>query len=84
MHSSYTLFEIPFSPALTETPDSVMFAVASSWEVVTGEGNGGMVGSTLTVDSISFTGVTSQPTLFNGDFESWKSVTVDALQDWNA
>ena len=84
LHSSYTLFEIPFSPALTETPDSVMFVVASSWEVISEEGNGGMVGSTLTVDSISFTGVTSQPTLFNGDFESWKSVTVDALQDWNA
>ncbi|VBB45166.1 exported hypothetical protein [uncultured Paludibacter sp.] len=76
LHSDYTAFNFTFSPALTVTPDSVIIAFASSGF------SGAQVGSTLILDKISFTGVTSQPTLLNGDFEQWTDVTVDNLTDW--
>ena len=36
----------------------------------------------LKLDSVSFTGVTSQPALFNGDFETWQSTTINKPANW--
>jgi len=65
---TYTLFNIPFVPALTQTPDSVIFGAVSSNFY---KNNNGVAGSILKLDSVSFTGVTNQPTAMDGDFELW-------------
>jgi len=77
-HSTYTLFSFTFDPALTTTPDSVIFAAASSNAIA----ESGLPGSMLQLDSISFTGVTSQPADLDGDFESWKTDTIIKLDSW--
>lgn len=78
--NDYTLFHFTFIPALSETPDSVIFA-ALSCKLVNGEPLG-VPGSTLLIDSVSFTGVSSQPTLMNGDFESWQTQTSILPDSW--
>lgn len=77
--SVYTLFDFPVSPALPSNPDTVIFAAASS--DVTND-NSGVPGSMLKLDSVSFTGVTSQPALMNGSFELWQSQTIDSPDNW--
>src|SRR5437588_6154590 len=42
------------------------------------------VGSMLLIDSVSFTGVSSQPVNFNGDFENWTSQTLIKATNWYA
>lgn len=76
LHTEYTPFNFTFSPALTQTPDSVIIAFASSGF------SGAVEGSTLAIDNISFTGVASQPVLMNGDFEQWTDVVIESLNDW--
>ncbi|MBI4930539.1 MAG: T9SS type A sorting domain-containing protein [Bacteroidetes bacterium] len=76
--TTYTLFNFTLSPALAITPDSVVFAATSSDFMV---GNG-IPGSILKIDSISFTGVTSQPAQMNGSFETWLSQTVNRPDNW--
>ncbi|HKZ64705.1 MAG TPA: hypothetical protein VJ111_00040 [Chitinophagaceae bacterium] len=76
--TSYTLFNFTFSPALAITPDSVGFAATSSDLMV----SNGMPGSILKLDSISFTGVTSQPAQMNGSFETWLSQTLYRPDNW--
>ncbi|VBB45164.1 exported hypothetical protein [uncultured Paludibacter sp.] len=75
LHEEYTLFDFDFSPTLTETPDSVVIGVASSWPDP-------VVGSILVIDSITFKGVASQPALMNGDFEQWDNNSMDVLDNW--
>ncbi len=77
--SSYTLYSKTISPALPMAPDSVIFAAVSS-NVLSG-GNG-IAGSTLTIDSVTFTGVSSQPLLMNGDFENWTADSVYSPAQW--
>jgi hypothetical protein len=77
-HSSYTPFSFVFNPPLAEAPDSVVFAVTSS-DVFS---NVAKTGSMILIDSVSFTGGVSQPALLNGDFEAWKTQTVNKLADW--
>ena len=77
--SSYTLLSKTFSPALAQAPDSVIFAATSS-DVIFG-GNG-KAGSTLTIDSLTFTGVSSQPAMLNGDFENWMFDTLYTPHSW--
>ena len=76
--TSYTLFNPTFSPALTTTPDSVVFGAASSNAMV----NKGIPGNMFQVDSISFTGVTQQPAGFNGDLELWQTHTTSSINGW--
>ncbi|MHB8259379.1 MAG: T9SS type A sorting domain-containing protein [Bacteroidia bacterium] len=76
--SSYILFNPTFSPALTATPDSVMFAAASS-NALAGKGT---PGNMLQIDSLSFTGVSAQPANLNGDFESWQPKTISMANGW--
>lgn len=80
VHNSYTLFAKTFSPALTQTPDSVAIGFLSC-SLGNGEPNG-PAGSILKIDSISFTGVTSQPSLLNGDFELWQTQTFNKPDNW--
>lgn len=78
--NDYTLFNITFNPVLTQIPDSVIFgAVSSDFTIY----ENGIPGSILFLDSVSFTGVTSQPALMNGDFELWETTqTPEQLLNW--
>ncbi|MHB9055910.1 MAG: T9SS type A sorting domain-containing protein [Paludibacteraceae bacterium] len=76
LHSDYTPFNFTFSPVLSQTPDSVIVAFASS-DFATRT-----AGSILVVDNISFTGAASQPTQMNGDFEQWTDVTIENPSNW--
>lgn len=78
LHTEYTPFNFTFSPALTQTPDSVIIAFASSGF------SGAVEGSTLVIDNISFTGVASQPALMYGDFEQWTDVTIENPVNWKS
>jgi hypothetical protein len=78
-HSTYTPFSVSFMPALPQAPDTVIFGAGSSNYANTANMRDG---SMLLLDSISFTGVSSQPALFNGDFETWQSTTIDKPNDW--
>ena len=80
IHNTYTLFNFTFTPALTITPDSVIFAAVSCKYL--GGSPYGPAGSTLKIDSVSFTGVSSQPALMNGDFELWQSQTLYSSNNW--
>jgi len=75
--SSYTLYSKAFT--LPMAPDSVIFAATSS-NILSG-GNG-IAGSTLTIDSVTFTGVTSQPAMMNGDFENWTTDSLYSPSQW--
>ena len=76
--TTYTPFNFTFNPPLSQAPDSVIFGATSSDMII----NKAIPGSTLFIDSVSFTGVASQPALLNGDFESWGSVTLYSPFSW--
>lgn len=78
-HSVYTPFSVSFIPALPQNPDTIIFGAGSSNYANSANMRNG---SMLMLDSISFTGVSSQPALFNGDFETWQSTTIDKLTGW--
>jgi len=75
---TYTLFNFPLVPALTQTPDSVVFCVVSS---DFNKNQSGVPGSVLKIDSVSFTGVVNQPATMNGDFELWDQVQTPYIVD---
>jgi hypothetical protein len=77
-HTAYTQFAFTLSPALTVTPDTLIFGAVSS-DILN---NIALNNSMLELDSISLTGVASQPAELNGDFESWESQNVSSLPDW--
>ena len=79
LHSSYNLFKFTFNPPLSTTPDSVIFGAVSSNIFVS---KNGVVGSTLVLESVSFTGVNSQPDSLNGDFESWQTNSIKTPAFW--
>jgi hypothetical protein len=76
-HNAYTLFSFSI-PTLTVTPDTIQFGATSS----DFKANIAIPGSMLQIDSVSFTGVSSQPANFNGDFENWTSVTLNRPNNW--
>lgn len=76
--SVYTVYNNTFSPALPITPDTVIFAVASSNVF----GNLALVGNSLQIDSVLFTGVSAQPANFNSSFENWQTVQDSKLNGW--
>lgn len=75
---AYTYFERTFDPPLTETPDSMILAIASSY-VAYEHAYGG---SELYLDNLELTGVTQQPPLMNGDFEDWLSDSSESPLNW--
>jgi len=77
-HTSYIPFSLTFDPPLTEMPDSAIFGATSSNVF----GNLKIPGSMLQIDNVSYTGVTSQPALLNGDFELWVSQTLYRASEW--
>ena len=80
IQNSYTLFDFTFNPALPVAPDTVIIG-AISCKFAGGDPHG-IAGSTLLLDSISFTGGVSQPSMLDGDFETWQSQTIDLPSDW--
>lgn len=74
--TTYTLFNFSFN--LVQTPDTVIFAAASGNLLFTN----GLAGESLFLDSVSFTGVASQPAQFNGDFETWQTQTIMKPASW--
>lgn len=76
--SSYTAFTLPITLPPIITPDSVIVAAVSSNAFVTN----GIPGSWIQLDNFVFTGVTSQPTMLNGDFESWNMSNYYDLNSW--
>ena len=83
IQTNYTLFEHVFSPALSQTPDSVIIAVLSCRLTNTQNGPSGPAGSTLLLDSLSFTGISNQPAEMNGDFELWENQLIESPSIWN-
>ncbi|MDO9257255.1 MAG: T9SS type A sorting domain-containing protein [Bacteroidales bacterium] len=79
LHADWTLFDFTFDPPLETAPDSVIFAATSSNIMVS---DYGVAGSVLTLDSVSFTGVASQPEEMNGNFEDWATETLLTPSDW--
>jgi len=77
-HNTYTPFSMTFSPALQQTPDSVIFAATSSNVL----GGSIIAGSMLQLDHVLFTGVETQPALMNGDFESWTPQSINKPGEW--
>jgi hypothetical protein len=82
IHSGYTLFNFTFNPALSVTSDSVALGALSCKFTQSQDKPSGPAGSILVLDSLSFTGVSSQPALMNGDFETWQSQTFNNPEDW--
>ncbi len=78
--STFTLYSGAFNPALPMAPDTVVFGAVTSSNVF--NNGGGRAGSVLTIDSVTFTGVSSQPTMLNGDFENWTADTLLSLNGW--
>jgi len=71
---SFTSFSLPL------TPDTIIFGAVSSIGAIN---NGkGYPGSVLTIDSVTYTGVTSQPVGLNGDFEAWQTDSVATPVQW--
>jgi hypothetical protein len=81
--NTFTLLNVPLT--LSVTPDTLIFAALSSNAIHGGGGHSfkGIPGSMLQIDSLSFTGITSQPPKLNGDFENWQTVTSNVLQNWD-
>lgn len=72
--SSYTLHSYYKNISnMAFVPDTVIFGALSSIKILQNNGGGNSlpVGSTLTIDSVTFTGVSSQPAELNGDFQQW-------------
>jgi hypothetical protein len=78
--ANYTLHTYNAHTPLTMTPDTVIFAAASSFAAI--NNGGGHVGSTFVIDSVTFTGVPNQPADMNGDFETWNSDTMLTPPGW--
>ncbi|MES2763513.1 MAG: T9SS type A sorting domain-containing protein [Bacteroidota bacterium] len=79
-HTSYFAFSKTFSPALSVAPDSVIIGMASSFPF----GNSkGIPGNMLQVDSIRFTGVSSQPSALNSSMESWQTISHSQVNGWS-
>ncbi len=76
--TAYTLANFVFSPALPVVPDTCVIAAASSAAF----SNFGIPGNMLQLDSMSFTGVTSQPAGLNGSFENWTTLQDENLNNW--
>jgi hypothetical protein len=74
--ATYSLGTMGFS--LAQAPDSVIFAAVSSNAML----SGGIPGSMLQLDSVLFTGVSSQPANMNGDFELWQLLTTKTPMGW--
>lgn len=81
IQTNYTLFDFNFTPALTQSPDSVIVGFVSSDYY---KNPSGVPGSVLVIDSVSLKGVANQPLELNGDFENWEQIDLAAtLNDWN-
>jgi len=80
--ASYTLLSIPLNLGIA--PDSLIFGLTASNILTSGGSFHGIAGSMLQVDSVSFTGIATQPANLNGDFENWQTFsTAPTLNNWS-
>ncbi|MCX7696108.1 MAG: T9SS type A sorting domain-containing protein [Bacteroidales bacterium] len=77
--STYTQFSFSFNPPLPTSPDTVQIGFAST-NPFSGTPQ---VGSWIILDSISFTGISTQPSQLNGSFENWTTEIYSKIIDWN-
>lgn len=80
IHNTYTLFDFDFNPALSATPDSVIFGALSC--KLGPNGPTGIPGAILKIDSVSFKVAGPQPALMDGDFELWNTQTFNIPNNW--
>ncbi len=86
--STYTLRSYYTTHPLTQTPDTVIFGAVSSLAIFNNQSSksyskGVVPGSTLVIDSVTFTGVGSnQPAKLNGNFENWNTDTAKIPPGW--
>jgi streptogramin lyase len=73
-----------YTNAITTTPDSVEFGALSCKFSPPMQEPRGVAGGILKLDSVSFTGVSSQPDKMNGDFELWQSQIISFPAQWYA
>ncbi len=78
VHSTYTAFTVTLTIPALATPDTVIIGAASSNAFNTN----GIPGSMLQLDNLTFTGVSSQPTMMNGSFENWITSNTSKPQNW--
>jgi hypothetical protein len=78
VQSTWSRFAFPLN--LTQTPDSMFIAAASSNAV---SSIGVQVGSWLMLDNISFVGVGITQPILNGDFENWTIESYDNPLNWS-
>jgi len=76
--ASYTAFTLNINLPIIVVPDSVIVAAVSSNAFV----SLGIPGSVVQLDNLVFTGAASQPTLLNGDFESWNMSNYYTADNW--
>jgi hypothetical protein len=76
--SAYTQFTVPLTIPPLSNPDTVIIGGASSNAFSVQ----GIPGSMLQLDNLSFTGVTSQPSMMNGSFENWDPVNLHFPAQW--
>jgi hypothetical protein len=81
--TDYPILSETFTPALTFTPDTVIFAAISSVGFLEGR-NTNFVGSTFTISGVTFlgSGITN-PALLNGNFTSWTTESILTLPGWS-
>lgn len=75
---TYIPFSFTFDPPLPVVPDTVQIGFASSNPFIGSPQHG----TWIMIDSISFTGITAQPTGMNGSFENWTTDNLTKLNDW--
>ena len=76
--NAYTAFSFPIQN-LTVTPDSVIIAAASSNVLAE---VGVTPGSWIMFDDLALTGSNITQTITNGNFDSWTTTSLNALNDW--
>lgn len=81
--NSYTLHSYYPRNPLPVVPDTVIVGASSTIQVLKNGGGGNEpAGSKLIIDSITFTGVNTQPAELNGDFQQWTTDTTHTPTGW--
>jgi hypothetical protein len=78
--ANYTLHSYYPSKGLPLAPDTIILGAVSSFSAL--KNGGGSIGSTFVLDSVTFTGVTSQPADMNGSFENWTKDSILIPNGW--
>lgn len=78
INTNFTSFNMVFNPPLTTTPDTMIFAATSC--KFSREGARDL--DWVMIDSVRYTGVSSNPQYFTGDFSSWQTTDHNIPSNW--